>query len=91
VRRCLDDRIRALDVNEADEKAWVEEIVAGEAMWRAFQKNCVPSAYNYDGHVTKSLQHNLFHPAGPLAYIQRLAKWREEGSFHGLERSYEAG
>ena len=91
VRRCLDDRIRALDVNEADEKAWVEEIVAGEAMWRAFQKNCVPSAYNYDGHVTKSLKHNLFHPAGPLAYIDRLAKWREQGSFHGLERTYEAG
>jgi cyclohexanone monooxygenase len=91
VRRCLDDRIRALDVNEADEKAWVEEIVAGEAMWRAFQSNCVPSAYNYDGHVTKSLRHNLFHPAGPLAYIDRLAKWREQGSFHGLERTYEAG
>ena len=78
-------------MNEADEKAWVAEIVAGEAMWRAFQKNCVPSAYNYDGHVTKSLQHNLFHPAGPLAYIERLAKWREQGSFHGLERTYEAG
>jgi cyclohexanone monooxygenase len=91
VRRCLDDRIRALDVNEADEKAWVEEIVAGEAMWRGFQKNCVPSAYNYDGHVTKSLRHNLFHPAGPLAYIDRLAKWREQGSFYGLERTYEAG
>ncbi len=90
VRRCLDDGIRTLDVNEADEKAWVEEIVAGEAMWRAFQKNCVPSAYNYDGHVTKSLRHNLFHPAGPLAYFDRLAKWREQGSFYGLERTYEA-
>jgi cyclohexanone monooxygenase len=89
VRRCLDDRIRTLDVNEADEKAWVEEIVAGEAMWRAFQANCVPSAYNYDGHVTKSLRHNLFHPAGPLAYIDRLAKWREQDAFHGLERTYE--
>jgi hypothetical protein len=56
---------------------------------REFQNNCVPSAYNYDGHVTKSVQYNLFHPAGPLAYIDRLAKWREEGSFPGLERTYD--
>jgi cyclohexanone monooxygenase len=91
VRRCLDDRVRTLDVNEADENAWVEEILAGLPRWRAFQNNCVPSAYNYDGHVTKSVQHNLFHPAGPLVYIERLAKWREEGGFKGLERTYENG
>jgi cyclohexanone monooxygenase len=90
VRRCLDDRVRTLDVNEADENAWVEEILAGIPRWRDFQNNCVPSAYNYDGHVTKSVQHNLFHPAGPLAYFERLAKWREEGSFQGLVRTYDA-
>jgi cyclohexanone monooxygenase len=89
VRRCLDDRVRSVDVNEADENAWVEEILAGMPRWREFQSRCVPSAYNYDGHVTKSVQYNLFHPAGPLAYIDRLAKWREEGSFQGLERTYE--
>jgi cyclohexanone monooxygenase len=89
VRRCLDEGIRTLDVNEADENAWVEEIVAGAPRWREFQNNCVPSAYNYDGRVTKSVQYNLFHPAGPLAYIDRLAKWRAEGSFQGLERTYD--
>jgi cyclohexanone monooxygenase len=90
VRRCLDDRVRTVDVNEADENAWVEEVLAGMPGWRAFQSKCVPSAYNYDGHVTKSVQYNLFHPAGPLAYIDRLAKWRERGIFAGLERTYEA-
>src|SRR6266403_2512274 len=73
----------------ADETAWVEAILAGMPRWREFQNNCVPSAYNYDGHVTKSVQYNLFHPAGPLAYMDRLAKWREESSFQGLERTYD--
>jgi cyclohexanone monooxygenase len=91
VRRCLDNRVRTVDVNEADQNAWVDEILAGMPRWREFQSNCVPSAYNYDGHVTKSVQYNLFHPAGPLAYIDRLARWREEGSFAGLERTYDAG
>ena len=58
-------------------------------MARAFQEKCTPSVYNYEGKVAPSVQYNAFHPAGPLHYIDRLAKWREDGTFKGFERTFE--
>src|SRR6266404_4236070 len=73
----------------ADENAWISSTHACSSRFWETQSAWVTAAYNYDGHVTKSVQYNLFHPAGPLAYMDRLAKWREEGSFQGLERTYD--
>ena len=87
----LERNPRTIEPNEEDQAAWIEEIVAGIPLTRAFQETCTPSVYNYEGQVTNSVQHNAFHPAGPLVYIDRLRQWREDGSFKGFERTYEAG
>jgi cyclohexanone monooxygenase len=89
VRQLQSDKVRTIEPTEADQAAWIEEIVAGIPMARAFQERCTPSVYNYEGKVTASVQHNAFHPAGPLVYINRLKEWREEGSFKGFERTFE--
>ena len=89
VRTLLDQKIRTIEPTEEDQAAWVEEILAGIPMMRAFQETCTPSVYNYEGQVTDSVQHNAFHPAGPLVYIERLRQWREDGSFKGFETTSE--
>ncbi len=89
VRTLLDQKVRTIEPREEDQAAWIEEIVAGIPAFRAFQETCTPSVYNYEGQVTDSVQHNAFHPAGPLNYIERLRQWREEGSFKGFETTSE--
>ena len=89
VRCCLDDGVRTIEPNEEDQAAWVKEIIAGIPVARAFQEKCTPSVYNYEGKVSPSVQHNAFHPSGPLHYIERLRQWREDGTFKGFERTFE--
>jgi cyclohexanone monooxygenase len=88
ITHCLKDHVRTLEPTDAAQNAWVEEIIAGLPQTRAFHENCTPSVYNYEGQPTKPVQYNGFHPAGPFAYIDRLAKWRAQGEFEGFHTTF---
>jgi cation diffusion facilitator CzcD-associated flavoprotein CzcO len=88
VSSCLAEQVRTIEPAEEDQAAWIAEIEAGLPITSAFQAGCPPSAYNYDGKVTASVHRNGFHPHGPLVYMDRMAKWREERQFKGFERTF---
>ncbi len=78
--------IRTVETSEAAEREWVRTILAMGAGRRQFLENCTPGYYNNEGRgMTDAVAASFPYGAGPVAFIELLAKWREEGDFAGLE------
>jgi cyclohexanone monooxygenase len=71
------------------ESAWVELVVSGARGRRAFLEACTPGYYNYEGRRERSAALNDFYAAGPMAYAQLLAEWREKPDLPGLEMTFD--
>jgi len=76
-----------VEVTADAEDAWVEEIVrlAGTGA-TAFLEECTPGYYNREGTVGSgaSMQNSAYAP-GINAFNALLARWREAGTFEGME------
>ena len=85
----LDTRsIRAFEVSESAENAWVEQIVAAHVDGTPFLASCTPSRFNFEGDPAQSnpMNGSFGGSAGDLfGYRDLLADWREKGDFEGFE------
>ena len=74
-------RAEAAAKAEAD---WVDEIVEKSRDAEAFQEACTPGYYNNEGQLTRRRQDQAY-GEGPVAFFDRLAKWRAKDHLDGLD------
>jgi cyclohexanone monooxygenase len=74
-----------VEVAEAAEEAWVEEIVklAGTGA-QAFLAECTPGYYNREGQGSGGNMQNSPYAPGINAFNALLAAWREKGNLEGM-------
>ena len=81
----LDHGVRTVEPTADAERAWVDTIVKlSEARLRQLA-TCTPGYYNNEGRPSAAGALSLPYGAGPVAFIQLLRQWREDGDFSGLE------
>jgi cyclohexanone monooxygenase len=79
--------IGTVEPTEAAEEAWVNEIIAGAGMRRAFLESCTPSYFNYEGKGQASLSSNEPYPGGGIKYLGLIAEQTAQGIPDNLETS----
>ena len=85
VRHCRDACVETLEPTQAAEQAWSDGIVALGERRRAFLEACTPGYYNNEGEVSEAVVRSGSYAPGPIAFIDLLRRWRESGTFEGLE------
>jgi cyclohexanone monooxygenase len=73
-----------VEVTEAAEQAWVDEIIASARDTAAFQESCTPGYYNNEGQPNARAAQNGSYGKGNLAFFALLAEWREAATLDGL-------
>ena len=84
--------IRAFEVSEAAEQAWVDRILASSVDGGAFAEGCTPSRFNFEGNPEKGNPQNGSFGGGAgdiFGYRSLLADWRARGDFAGFELQLE--
>jgi cation diffusion facilitator CzcD-associated flavoprotein CzcO len=85
----LDERgVKAFDVSEGAEVAWMQRIVDDWRDNRAFMAACTPSRLNFEGHAEAANPLSGTYGGGHgdvFGYRDLLAEWRGSGEFPGLE------
>ena len=82
---CLARGVRTVEATAEAEQAWVDTIIAQSELRRKFLESCTPGYYNNEGRASDAASRSASYGAGPVAFIQLLRDWREEGTFAGLE------
>ncbi len=78
--------IRTVETSEAAEQEWVQTILKMGEGRRQFLEACTPGYYNNEGRgMSQAMARSFPYGPGPVAFIELLTKWREEGDFAGLE------
>jgi cation diffusion facilitator CzcD-associated flavoprotein CzcO len=74
-----------VEVSEAAEEAWVDELDSGQTFLS--DPDCTPGYYNNEGRPAgrRELLNAGRYPQGPVAYFQFIEAWRNSGDFAGLE------
>ena len=85
VAACIDEGHKTIEPTEEAEIRWTETIVKMGAPRRAFIENCTPGYYNNEGRVSEAAARNVPFGGGPIAFVQLLREWREQGDLSGLE------
>jgi cyclohexanone monooxygenase len=76
---------REVEVSEQAEDAWVELLRSGSGSILG-SPDCTPGYYNNEGHEPGPATRLLVgYPRGATAYFAYLDRWRESGTFEGLE------
>lgn len=73
-----------IEVTQAAELAWVDEIDAAAVSMVDALGECTPSYFNHEGDVNRLNARNSAYGGGPLAFYKIIADWRDEGSLTGL-------
>ena len=81
----LDRGLRTLEPTAQAERAWVETVLGMAAARISFLEQCTPGYYNNEGRGSDKTWRSLPYGAGPVAFVQLLREWREQGDFTGLE------
>lgn len=89
ISECRRRGVRTVQPSKAAETAWVDEVVTGAQQRRVFLESCTPGYYSYEGHRDRDASLNDFYPAGPMAYIEELTRWRWAEDLPGLELTFE--
>lgn len=84
ISTCLEKGYQQVEVTEAAEQAWVEEIIRIYRNQAAFQAACTPGYYNNEGQPSLLVAQNSAYGKGPITYFKRLAAWQAEGNMQGL-------
>ena len=85
VEYCMKHDVRVVDTTAEAEQAWVDTIVAQGERRRQFLEACTPGYYNNEGRDLALTSRAFPYGAGPVAFIELLREWREQGLFAGLE------
>ena len=88
IGHALDKRIEKVEVSAAAEDAWVEEIIekSVNVIGAIGGPGCTPGYYNNEGKpAERASAQNGPYGAGPNAYFQVIADWRDAGDLEGLE------
>lgn len=89
IRRCMDDRVRIMDIRPDAEQAW-QEVIAAKAVDRTtFEQECTPGYFNNEGRVDQTTIFSRGYGGGPLEYIQLLEQWRGSGIEQDVEFTLE--
>ena len=83
VRHAVDGGFAAVEPSRAAEDAWVELLLTGPGSMIG-GADCTPGYYNNEGHDTGAFLGRGY-PYGPSAYFAYIDKWRDSGTFDGLE------
>jgi cyclohexanone monooxygenase len=86
IKHGLDHQIRALEPSEEAEENWVQTIIGLARGGLQFLEECTLGYYNNEGKpAERASAQNGPYGAGPNAYFQVIADWREAGDLEGLE------
>ena len=83
--RARRDGVTLVEADQDAEDAWVQTIIDLARMGQSFLESCTPGYYNNEGRPNERAAQNGFYGAGPVAFFNLLAAWRDEGSLAGLE------
>jgi cyclohexanone monooxygenase len=82
----LDNDVRTIEATQQAEDEWVEIIKSKAHLGERFYAECTPGYYNNEGKGGGSTGFlSGQYGDGPVAFFNLLDKWREAGSFEGLE------
>ncbi len=85
IARCLKEDVVMVQPTAEAEEAWVNEIRDSLKARASMPDTCTPGQYNAEGRPVAGSGQNGSYMKGPIAYIELLDKWREDGSMPGLE------
>ena len=85
VGQCLTQGISKVEASDEAERAWTDTIVGQSAGRIAFLETCTPGYYNNEGGNLELAARSMPYGGGPLAFIQILEEWRQQGGLKGLE------
>jgi cation diffusion facilitator CzcD-associated flavoprotein CzcO len=85
VSRAQETGAREVEVDQAAEQAWVDELDRGQTFLS--DPDCTPGYYNNEGRPPgrRELLNAGRYPQGPVAYFEFIEAWRNSGDFAGLE------
>lgn len=85
VKHALASDKREIEVTREAEDAWIKLLLSGRGSMIG-SPDCTPGYYNNEGQTAgMRAKLNVGYPAGVMAYFQYLDKWRNAGTFDGLE------
>jgi cyclohexanone monooxygenase len=78
--------VKTMEPNVAAEKEWVDTIVKLAVGREPFLRECTPGYYNNEGgELDMRIAKNNQYWRGPMSFVRILDRWREDGSFPGLD------
>jgi cyclohexanone monooxygenase len=77
--------VKTLEPTSAAEAKWVNTIVQGAKAREPFLSECTPGYYNSEGRRGPRIFKSNPYWGGPMEFIALLERWREDGTFPGLE------
>jgi len=86
VAQCEADGVAVVEATREAEDAWVKEVMDSAIQRQKFAEECTPGYYNNEGKPSPLAARNGPYGKGPIAFIQLIKDWREEGSMQGLQR-----
>jgi len=83
IKHALDSGFVAVEPSKQAEDAWVELLLTGPGSMIG-GADCTPGYYNNEGQDAGAFLGRGY-PSGPSAYFSYIDKWRNSGTFDGLE------
>ncbi len=94
INHALNHEVRALEVSDEAEEAWVQTIIGLARQNAAYLESCTPGYYNNEGKPFEEtgtsgtffgrLQNGPY-GGGPIAFVKILEDWRAENALQGLD------
>ncbi|MEM1229881.1 MAG: NAD(P)/FAD-dependent oxidoreductase [Pseudomonadota bacterium] len=85
VEQCQGRNLARVEAEREAETAWVAEIVQLATLNESYQAECTPGYYNNEGKPNPVAVKSSPYGAGSVAFFQRMAAWRDDGSMAGLK------
>ena len=82
IGRGLEAGCTEIEVTEQAQEAWIETLLSGD---RLHPQDCTPGYYNSEGRPGPYARLRRGYPLGAAAYFDYIKRWRESGTFDGLE------
>ena len=84
ISACRQNGKSSVELTQAAENGWVEQILAGSNARRAFMENCTPGYANREGRPEASLELNTGYSGGGIRYLQLLETAGTDNRFPDL-------
>jgi cyclohexanone monooxygenase len=84
IGHAIDDDL-VVEATGQGEEDWLQVLTESARDFRAFQEQCTPGYYNNEGQPAAGGFLGTSYGNGPIAFFSLLEKWRNDGTFSGLE------